>query len=343
MWVRSLSGGRSVNLTAGVPDVRHAGSGDWRDRHLARRPADRVSRGGQAQHAGQRAGHLRHRRAARRDAAQDHSGGARGPVLPRRRTTRLRAARRYGGDSIGVADTSGENMRVVLQVEGGMHAHWPAGPTTGRYTDFNREARSPRTASPPRSIRIAMDGHGAEETVIATSRRGGVSVSRANGRGLVDSANPSSASISALRWKPWSSDPVRTTTGSAGYPRRGSRRTASPDGLAAADRHLAGTRDVPIYGRAQARPGSPRVRAATSIPTCRRTAMPDAQLDAGGGLQHLDDEADGSDARQVTAGSAIDESARLGAGLQVASGSVSTRGDRAALRVVSADGGPPRQ
>ena len=244
------------------------------------------------------------------------------------------------GDSIGVADTSGENMRVVLQVEGGMHAHWPAWSHDGRYIYFNRSAKS-ANSEPAEVHRIAMDGHGAEETVIATSRRAVFPYPWANGRGLVYSANPSSVDL-ALWWKPWSSDPVRMTTGVGEY----SEARLSADGrrmVATAYDIRQGLAMLPLDGRAQTPTRLTEGASGDIDPdmspngdrlTCSSTRAGDRNI--------WTMKPDGSDARQVTAGSAIDERpAWAPDGRSI--GFASTRGDQSGIWVVSADGGPPRR
>ena len=97
VWVRFLTGGQPVNLTAGVSGaLRPGGARDRRARHLARRRRDRVPGRDRSEQPGQPADVLRHSRAARRHAAEVDRSRPERPLVAGRPADRVRPAR-WGG------------------------------------------------------------------------------------------------------------------------------------------------------------------------------------------------------------------------------------------------------
>ena len=118
------------------------------------------------------------------------------------------------GDSLVVADAEGGNAHVVVPVSGGVHAHWPAWSADGNYIYFIRGI-STLNNDPSEIVRVAAAG-GTIETVVSSSRRAVYPFPSLNGKGLLYSANPTSADL-ALWWMPWGGTPTRLTTGVGDY------------------------------------------------------------------------------------------------------------------------------
>jgi len=338
VWVRSLSGGQSVNLTGGIPDlyasaVREIGGLDispdgseiafQAGTDPQQLPSQQTTYvvpaplGGAARKLVERGMGLRWSPDGRR-IAYVLPGGVR-------------------GDALAVADRSGENERVVLPVTGGLHAHWLAWSSDGNYLYFNRSAVS-ANLEPTAIYRVPVAG-GAEEPVIETSRRASFPLPLADG--LIYSANPSSVEL-ALWWKPWTGQPVRLTTGIGEYaePRQ------SADG-----RRLVAT----VYQSRRAlwslsvdSPSPTPVLVTQSAsgdsdpawsPKRDRLAFSSTRT---GDRNIWTAKPDGTSARQVTSGSEIDDRPQWSPDAsQLAF--VSSRGGQRGIFVVDADGGTPRR
>ena len=243
------------------------------------------------------------------------------------------------GDSIAVADASGEHPREVLPVAGGLHAHWPAWSADGRYVYFIRGV-STTNAEPSEIFRVPAAG-GPPERVVATSRRAVFPFPARDGRGLFYSANPADVELS-IWWKPDEGQAVRITSGVGEY--------AEPR-LSADGRALVAT----VYGLRQSLVELPvGSTAAAPIPlTAGFTGDFDPAVSPRGDRIAFSStrsgdrniwtaRADGSDARQVTFGPSIDE--RPAWSPDAASlAFVSSRGDERAIWVARVDGGPPRR
>jgi Tol biopolymer transport system component len=241
------------------------------------------------------------------------------------------------GDALAVADRTGENERVVLPVAGGLHAHWLAWSPDGRYLYFNRGVTS-GNLEPSEIHRVAVDG-GPEEVVIATSRRASFPLPLAGG--LVYSANPSSVDL-ALWWKPWNGDPVRITTGIGEY----AEARLSPDA-----RRMVATVYQPRRALWTISIDDPAPRPALLTQAASGDSDP-AWSPKGDRLAFSSTRSgdrniwtakpDGSDARQITTGEAIDDRPQWSPdGAQIAF--VSSRGGERGIFLVGADGGTPRR
>jgi Tol biopolymer transport system component len=243
------------------------------------------------------------------------------------------------GDSLYIADASGENPRVVLPRRGGFHAHWPAWSADGKHIYFNYTMVTDN-AEPTEIYRVPAGG-GPPERVIATTRRAVSPDLTRDGRALVYAANPSSFELS-LWWKPLGGTSRQLTTGAGEY----SHPRMSADGS-----RMVAT----LY----------QIRSAlVSVPGAGGAAQPAALTAGDTGDNHPDvsprgdsmvftstrggsrsvwiARVHGSDARPLTSGAGFDERPAYSPdGSQVAF--VSDRGGTRAVWVVSAEGGSPRR
>jgi Tol biopolymer transport system component len=242
------------------------------------------------------------------------------------------------GDSIWVADATGEHPKELLPVSGGIHAHWPAWSADGRYVYFNRGVNS-SGLEPTEIWRVSIAG-GPPERVIATSRRAVYPCPSADGRGLLYSSNPNGVELS-LWWKPNGQEPVRATTGVGEYAEaRLSRDGQSMVATAYTLRQSLAT--LPIDGEvATATPltfeAMGDIDPALS-PKGDRLAFSSTR---GGDRNIWTARPDRTEPRIVTAGTAIDERPAWSPdGTRIAF--VSSRGGQRSLWVIDADGGIPR-
>jgi dipeptidyl aminopeptidase/acylaminoacyl peptidase len=140
--VRFLSGGQTVNLTAGVSDIMVAPRRDIGGLDISPDGSLIVfDAGPPAAVASQQASYV----------IPAPLGGT-----PRKLVTRGLAVRwspdgqriaymvpgGSAGDSLWVAEASGEHPRELLPVSGGIHAHWPAWSADGQYLFFHRGVNS---------------------------------------------------------------------------------------------------------------------------------------------------------------------------------------------------------
>jgi eukaryotic-like serine/threonine-protein kinase len=242
------------------------------------------------------------------------------------------------GDSLWVADASGEHPRELLPVSGGIHAHWPAWSADGQYVFFHRGVNS-SGLEPTEIWRVPVAG-GPPERVIATSRRAVHPFPSLDGRGLLYSSNPNSVELS-LWWKPTGQSPVRVTTGVGEY----AEARLAPDGrsmIATAYTLRQSLATMPVDGDAATL--TPLTPEATGdidpdrSPKGDRIALSSTR---GGDRNIWTARPDGTDPRIVTAGTAIDERPAWSPdGTRIAF--VSSRGGQRSLWVTDADGGIPR-
>lgn len=243
------------------------------------------------------------------------------------------------GDALAVADRSGENQRVVLPVTGGLHAHWPAWSADGKFIYFSRSATS-ANSEPTEIASIPADG-GVEEQVVGTSRRAVFPFPSKDGRGLLYGANPATVDL-ALWWKPPSGPPVRVSMGVGEY----AEARLSSDGTRMVATVYELKRSLvllPIAGTA-VRPqrltsGFTGDMDPSVSPRGDRLAFSSTRT---GDRTIWVSRLDGSDARQVTAGTAFDERPQWSPdGSSIAF--VSSREGQRGIWTVPAEGGPPRR
>jgi serine/threonine protein kinase len=119
------------------------------------------------------------------------------------------------GDSLWVARADGGSPREVVPLRGAMHVHWPVWSQDGRYLYFNYGI-STANREPASVYRVAVSG-GPVEPVVATARRAVFPFPTPDGRGLIYAANPTSVDL-ALWWRALDGgDAVRLTTGVGEY------------------------------------------------------------------------------------------------------------------------------
>jgi eukaryotic-like serine/threonine-protein kinase len=102
------------------------------------------------------------------------------------------------GDSIWVGDADGQNGREVLKAQGGVHAHWVSWSRDNRWIYFNRQIQNFNTG-PTEIFRVSADG-GTPEPVVTTARRAGMAIATPDGNGLLYAANPDSVDL-GLWWR----------------------------------------------------------------------------------------------------------------------------------------------
>jgi eukaryotic-like serine/threonine-protein kinase len=242
------------------------------------------------------------------------------------------------GDSLWVADATGEHPREVVSLSGGVHTHWPAWSADGRFVYFNYGVVS-ANGEPTEIFRAPVAG-GPPERVIATSRRAIDPCPSLDGRGLLYSSNPVGVELS-LWWKPFDGDPVRVTTGVGQYAEaRLSRDGRSMVAVVYQAREslatlaVSGERSSPV----SLTPGATGDLDAVLSPRGDRIAFSSTR---GGDRNIWTARADGTDARLVTAGAAIDERPAWSPDATTIA-FVSSRGGQRGIWVTDVDGGAPR-
>lgn len=103
------------------------------------------------------------------------------------------------GDALYVADADGSNRRTLIEPQNGMHVHWPAWGSDG-YIYFLRTFNTIANLGNSAVFRIAVHGGAPAEPVVDTVRRGQFPAPLQAGRGLIYSANPSTAEM-RLWWR----------------------------------------------------------------------------------------------------------------------------------------------
>jgi Tol biopolymer transport system component len=102
------------------------------------------------------------------------------------------------GDSVWVANSDGSDPREILASEGGQHAHWLRWSQDGRYVYINRGWQNFNTG-PTELFRVPAAG-GAAEPVVRTFRRAIDAFPDPRGQGLFYAANPDGPELS-LWWR----------------------------------------------------------------------------------------------------------------------------------------------
>ncbi len=243
-----------------------------------------------------------------------------------------------GGDALVVAAADGSNDREVVSRHAGVHLHWPAWSSNGRYIYYQR-ASDPYSSEPSEIFRVPADG-GSPEPVVRTARRAVFPAPMPDGSGLIYAANPDSADLEL--W--WNSENGRhsqrltTGIGEYGEPR------ISADG-----RFVVATRFEPNQSLELLQLGRPdSFRALTD----GHTGDLDPSLAPQGDVLVFSSSRlgsrtlwvanpDGSRPRPLTTGSNLDERPVFSPdGKMIAF--VSARGNERGIWIVGRDGGPPR-
>jgi Tol biopolymer transport system component len=338
VWVRSLSGGQSVNLTGSASDlhvsaVREIGGLDispdgseiaFTASPDASGPANQLASyvipaplGGIPRKLIERGAGVRWSPDGRRIAY----------VLPGG----------YAGDSLVVADRTGEHPREVLPVAGGLHAHWVAWSADGQYLYYHRSGTS-ANLEPTEIYRVPVSG-GPEERVIQTSRRAVFACPLSDG--LVYSANPSTVDL-ALFWKPSNGRTVPLTTGMGEYAE--ARLSSDRQRMVATVYQPQRALWTIAVDEASAQPVMvTRSGFGDSDPAWSPRADRLAFSSTRSGDRNIwTSKPDGTDPRQVTSGHEIDDRPQWSAdGTRLAF--VSSRGGERGIWTVAADGGAPRR
>ena len=119
------------------------------------------------------------------------------------------------GDAIWIADRDGSNERVLVQVEGNLHKHWPSWSADGKYIYFN-QSMDAWNAAPTQVYRVAATG-GPPEPFVSSASRAAFPAPTPDGRGLIYAADPAGAELN-LWWRPLDGGgSARLTTGVGEY------------------------------------------------------------------------------------------------------------------------------
>ena len=340
VWVKFVSGGEPVNLTAASGLQIGSGTGisgvevapDGTKLAVAARP--RGSRGAFAtwEIPAPLPG-------APHKLLEDNSLGARWSV-DGKRLAFIRAGA-SAGDALFVADADGSNAREIIAAQNGMHIHWPAWARDG-FIYFIRTFTTIVNLDAAEIYRIDSRGNAAMEPVVRTIRRALFPLPMPAGDGLIYAANPFTAEL-RLWWAPLRGGAARQiTTGVGEYaePR------ASADGRTVACTLYELRQSLT---RIEVNPSAPAVSAITD----GYQGDLDPVVSPGGdrlifsssrdGNRHLwIARIDGSGARPLTSGASLDDRPAWSPdGQRVAF--VSDAGGTRAIWVMSSDGGPRRK
>ena len=243
-----------------------------------------------------------------------------------------------GGDALVVCNADGGNEKEIYRTSN--HAHEPAWSSDGRFVYFHY-AISTFLGQPTEIWRVAAAG-GAPERVVATSRLATFPAPMPDGNGLVYAANADSAEI-GLWWRPGSAQvgAHRLTIGAGEYvePR------VSADARLVAATLLDSRRALYSYKLDGAAPPSRLSDAGLADIEPALSAAGDRLVwtSARSGNRNLwIGAADGTGARPLTTGNALDETPAFSPdGRQIAF--VSDRSGKRAIWLVSTEGGTPRE
>ncbi len=245
------------------------------------------------------------------------------------------------GDALVAADSDGSNPKEILKARGGLHTHWPAWSSDGRFVYFIYGIVS-ANGEPAEIFRVPATG-GEPEPVVRTSRRAVYPVPMPEGRGLLYAANVDSADL-GLWWQPFGrGEPRRLTVGVGSYAE--SRLSADGRFLVST---LVDTRQsllsIPVQAVAEAAP-----RALTDgetgdvdpavVPQSGRIVFSSSRS---GSRNLWLAGAEAADPQPLTAGNALDEHPAVSPdGKQIAF--VSDRGGQRSIWIVPIEGGAPRR
>jgi Tol biopolymer transport system component len=243
------------------------------------------------------------------------------------------------GDSLWVARSDGGSPREVAALRGAMHIHWPVWSHDGRYIYFNYSFSS-ANREPASIYRVAAEG-GPVEPVVPTARRAVFAVPTPDGKGLIYSANPHGVDL-ALWWRPFDgSEPTRLTTGVGEY----AEASMTADGQTLIGSLVQSRRGLTLFSISGS--ASPQAMTSGSTGDFDPTLSPDGTrlvfTSSRSGSQNLwTSGPDGTMARALTSGNAFDEQPAFSPdGTRLAF--VSDRGGRRSIWTMSADGGIPER
>ena len=242
------------------------------------------------------------------------------------------------GDSLHVAGSDGGSPREVVALRGAMHIHWPVWSHDGRHIYFIYSI-STANREPSSIYRVAAAG-GPVEPVVTSARRAVFPFPTPDGRGLIYAANPTGVDLS-LWWRPFDgSEPTRLTTGVGEY----SEPSMTADGRAMISSVIQVRQTLTVFpmsgGAALPQPitdGSTGDFDPALSPDRSRLVFSSSRS----GFQNLwTSRPDGTMARALTSGNAFDERPAFSPdGTRIAF--VSDRGGRRGIWTMSADGGLP--
>jgi Tol biopolymer transport system component len=335
VWVKFLSGGEAVNLTARIPDLYVSPRNDIGGLDISPDGTQILFPAGP--------------RGALASQMSTYVIGAPLGGAPRKLIAGAMGARwspdgqkllyvnpgGSAGDSLSVSDVSGDNARTVVPLAGGIHVHWPAWSADGQSIYYIRSVAT-QNMEPAEICRVPISG-GSPEAVVGTTRRAITPWPAKDGSGLLYSANLTSSEL-ALWWLPAKGPAARVTTGAGDYME--ARMSADKRTLVASfneDR-----RSLALVRVAE---GSPQdVRALTqasngdfdpaAAPSGDRLAFSSIR----NGNRHIwTSRLDGTDPREVTVGDTVDEHPAWSPDSSTIA-FVSSRGTARAIWVVAPDG-----
>jgi Tol biopolymer transport system component len=245
------------------------------------------------------------------------------------------------GDALYVADADGGNRRTLIEPQNGMHVHWPAWGSDGHIyflRTFNGMANLGNSAV----FRIAVRSGASAEPVVDTVRRAQFPAPLQAGRGLIYSANPSTAEMRLFWRSPDGSVQQPLNTGVGEY----AESYVSEDGTALVCT-LFELRQALV--KVAAKPGATGIVPLTDgyqgdldpamAPAGDRLVFSSSR---GGNRNLWTARADGTGARPLTSGLSEDDWPSYSPdGRQIVF--ASDRGQRRSIWIVGADGGPPRK
>jgi serine/threonine protein kinase/Tol biopolymer transport system component len=101
------------------------------------------------------------------------------------------------GDTLYIADADGRHAREVVKPEGGRHLHWPRWSHDGRFVYFNYGFQNGNLEA-TEIFRVTVDG-GAAEAVVSTTRRAVSPLPGPDGRTLFYAGNPDGVELNLRR------------------------------------------------------------------------------------------------------------------------------------------------
>jgi serine/threonine protein kinase/Tol biopolymer transport system component len=338
VWVRFLSGGAPINLTAAAPDLFVSPLGEVGGLDISPDGTQIVFAAGTDAQGANLSSYV----------VPAPLGGVPRRFLQRGLGTRWSpdgsrvvsvVPGGSAGDTLLIADGSGENQRVVHPLAGGLHFHWPSWSADGTAIYFTRSLVA-LNMEPTEIWRIPVEG-GAEERVIETSRRALYPYPAHDGGGLLYSANPDTVDLS-LWWKPPSGPATRVSAGVGEY---GEGRFSN-DGTRIVATVYEFARSLAILPIAGTDARLQRLTSAVTgdidpsvSPRGDRLAFSSTR---GGERTIWTSRLDGSDPRQITAGKVFDERPAWSPDASTIA-FVSSRNGERGIWAVPAEGGPARR
>jgi eukaryotic-like serine/threonine-protein kinase len=244
------------------------------------------------------------------------------------------------GDALWVARSDGGSPREVVPLRGAMHVHWPVWSHDGRYIYFNYSI-STANREPASVYRVAAAG-GPIEPVVLTARRAAFPFPTPDGKGLVYAANPSSVDL-ALWWRPFDGgEATRLTTGVGEY----SEPSITSDGRTMISSLVQFRQTLTVFTmNARTTPPQPITDGTTGDidPVLSPNSEQLVFSSSRSGFQNLwTARPDGSMPRALTSGNVFDERPAFSPdGRRLAF--VSDRGGRRSIWTMAADGGIPER